>query len=560
MLNLLIVNNIALVSRVEVRFGPGLTLLTGETGSGKSILVDALSLVLGARGSSDLVRSGEGLASVEASFEASATVRAALEQRGLPHDGEELVLRRELPVSGRGKATVNGALVPMAVLRELAPLLVTVYGQDEPQGLLDPGCHLPKLDHFAGVSATGLASLHQELRRAEQQLEALRRDRREFARRREMLEFQVAEIEKAGLEPDEEARLRQDKTLCMNAGRLASLCSEAYGLLYDDESSALARLGQAFRRVEELASIEPRFEGYLTSKTEVLGTLQDLSLFLRDYAADLDVRPGRLDEIETRLALVERLKRKYGATVEEVLAFGQRCRNELQQMGSPEEQEQHLERQIADLRRRYFETARDVSARRRERAQELQSRMERELRQLAMERTRFQVSFDPATLPAAPGDPTTWREDGFDVAEFLLAPNAGEELRPLARIASGGELSRILLALSCAAPVGDEGASLIFDEVDAGIGGRVAEVVGRKLVTLASERQVLCVTHLPQIAAFANQHYLVQKSQQGGRTLTTVEELDGAQRVQELARMLGGEKVTETARRHASELLRAARG
>lgn len=560
MLNLLIVNNIALVSRVEVRFGPGLTLLTGETGSGKSILVDALSLVLGARGSADLVRSGEGLASVEASFEATDALRQALEARGLPLDGDELVLRRELPVSGRGKATVNGALVPMTLLRELAPLLVTVYGQHEPQGLLEPSCHLPKLDVFAGVVGGGLLGLYQELRRAEQHLDALRRDRREFARRREMLEFQVAEIEKAGLQADEEAQLRQDKALCLNAGRLATLCAESYALLYDDEASALARLGQAFRRVEELASIEPKFEGYLASKTEVLGTLQDLSLFLRDYSADLDVRPGRLDDIETRLALVERLKRKYGSSVEEVLAFGHRCRAELQQMGSPEEQEQHLEKQIADLCRRYFDAAREVSARRRERAKDLETRMERELRQLAMERTRFQVRFEPAGLPTPPGDPSTWREDGFDVAEFLLAPNAGEEPRPLARIASGGELSRILLALSCAAPVGGEGASLIFDEVDAGIGGRVAEVVGRKLASLAGERQVLCVTHLPQIAAFAHQHYLVQKSQEGGRTITTVEVLDGQARVQELARMLGGEKVTETARKHASELLRVARG
>jgi DNA repair protein RecN (Recombination protein N) len=266
-----------------------------------------------------------------------------------------------------------------------------------------------------------------------------------------------------------------------------------------------------------------------------------------------------LDEIEGRLAVVERLKRRYGSTLEEVLAFGRRCRTELQQLGSPEEQEQQLDRQLTELSARYLEAAREISVRRRERARDLEGRMERELRQLAMERTRFKVGFEPQDVPASGGDRAGWREDGLDVVEFLLSPNAGEELRPLARIASGGELSRILLALSCAAPLEDERASLIFDEVDAGIGGRVAEVVGRKLASVARQRQVLCVTHLPQIAAFADAHYLVRKSHRGGRTVTTVESLSEDDRVEELARMVGGEKVSETARRHAGELLRSAR-
>jgi DNA repair protein RecN (Recombination protein N) len=557
MINLLIVKNIALIQQVELRFSSGLTLLTGETGSGKSILVDALSLLLGARATSDLIRSGETVASVEASFEISDALRQELERRGLPADGDEVVVRRELSTTGRGKATVNGALVPVSVLKELSPLVVTIYGQHEPQGLLDPAAHLAKLDRFAAIVLDGVGSTYRELRRVEERLQALRRDRREFERRRETLEFQAAEIEKAGLEPDEEARLRQEKAVCQNAGRLAVLCGEAHSLLHEDEVNALSTLGQVFRRVEELASIEPRFEQYVKSKTDVLGTLQDLALFLRDYADDLDIHPGRLDEIETRLAVVDRLKRRYGSTLEEILAFGRRCREELQQFGSPEEQEQLLERQLKELSARYVEAAREISTRRHERARELEGRMERELRQLAMERTRFKVGFEPAEAPI--DDRAAWREDGWDVVEFLLAPNAGEELRPLARIASGGELSRILLALSCAAPLEDERASVIFDEVDAGIGGRVAEVVGRKLAAVARQRQVLCVTHLPQIAAFADAHYLVSKAHRAGRTLTSVETLSEDARVEELARMVGGEKVSETARRHAGELLRSAR-
>ncbi len=560
MLNILTINNIALVSRVEMRLGSGLTLLTGETGSGKSILVDALSLVLGSRASADLIRTGEDSATVEAAFDLTPALRNGLLQRGLPSLGDELVVRREINVAGRGRATVNGALVPVATLRELAPLLVTVYGQHEPQGLLDPAGHIEHLDRFGEVDAGRLAGLHASLRTVEGRLEELRRDRRELERRREMLHFQVQEIERAGLAPGEEDELRQERLRCQNASRLAGLSSEAYALLYEDEGAALSRLGQAFRRVEELAAIDPRFEGYLKSRPEVMGVLEDLAYYLRDYSGHLEVSPERLDEIEHRLALIERLKRKYGARVEEVIDFGRQCRSQLEGLGDPEEVEQRLEAERATLASSYFEAARTVSALRRSKARELEQRLEKELRQLAMERTRFRVRVAPEPLPEKPAGTEGWQPNGFDTVEFLLAPNVGEELRPLERVASGGELSRLLLALSCAAPAEDEAASLVFDEVDAGIGGRVADVVGRKLAQLARGRQVLCVTHLPQIAAFADHHYLVRKSVKAGRTLTSVEALDAAGRVEELARMMGGETVGAAAREHATQLLRLARG
>src|SRR6185295_9476038 len=322
MLKLLKINNIAIIAELELEFGPGLTLLTGDTGAGKSILIDALGLLFGARASPELIRSGEERAVVEAVFESAAAARAG-EAHGLPVDGEEVVLRREIHVSGKGKATVNGALVPVGVLRELAPRLAAIHGQHEPQGLLDPETHIVVLDGHAGLTkeAEALVAPFRRLREVESELEALRRDRREAERRREMLDHQAGEIEKALLAPGEEEALRQEKLLQASAGRLAELSGDAYRLLYDDEEAVVSRLGQIYRKVEELAGIDPRLVPHLEAKTTVRAHLDDLALFLRDYREGLQVSPGRLDEIESRLALIERLKRRYGATVEEVLAF-----------------------------------------------------------------------------------------------------------------------------------------------------------------------------------------------------------------------------------------------
>ncbi len=554
MLKLLRINNIALIPSLELEFGPGLTLLTGETGAGKSILIDALGLVLGDRASPDLIRSGDERGTVEAVFEVE-DAQALLEERGLPA-GDELVLRRELLASGKGRATVNGALVPVSLLRDLAPRLAAVHGQHEPQGLLDPAAHLALVDHFAGEdSGRPIGEFFRDLRSAEAALERLRGDRREAERRREMLEFQAAEIERAELAVGEEEALRAEKARQANAGRLASLSSEAYALLYDDEAAALARLGQVFKRVEELASIDPLFRPFLEAKADCLPPLEDLARVLRDYRERLEVSPGRLDEIESRLAVVERLKKKYGTTVEEVLAFGARCRSELAALGSPEEQERELEERRARAAAAYLDRAKALSKKRRSVASDLVRRVQAELGELAMEKTRFEVLFTPAD-PEAALDPSAWTEQGLERAEFLLSPNPGEELRPLARIASGGELSRLMLALKSVVRSDIVGMTLVFDEVDAGIGGRVAEVVGRKLKAVAERQQVLCVTHLPQIAAFADRHLAVRKQTARGRTETGVDALTDQDRVEEVARMLGGETVTPTARLHAQEMLK----
>jgi DNA repair protein RecN (Recombination protein N) len=557
MLKLLRINNIALVTQVEVEFGKGLTLLTGETGAGKSILIDALGLLLGNRATTELVRSGEDRAVVEAVVEGK-ELAAFLEERGLPVEDGEAILRREVQLEGKGRATINGALVPVSVLRDLSPRIARIHGQHEPQGLLDPETHMDLVDGHAGLAADAarVAELYRALREVESALDALRRGRQEGERRREMLEFQAAEIDKAHLAPGEEDALRQEKVIQANADRLATLTSEAYAVLYEDEEAVAARLRQAYRKLEELAGIDPRFAVHLESRGAVVAQIEDLSLALRDYRESISVVPGRLDAIETRLALIDRLKSKYGRTVEEILAFGKRCREELDDIRSPGEKQKELEAQRTTAEREYFAAAKTVSTKRRAAAKDLERKMTAALGELAMEKTRFKVRFDPDIPTSTPDDKLKWTERGIEACELLISPNPGEDLKPLAKIASGGELSRILLALNSVASLDEAGKTLVFDEVDAGIGGGVAEVLGRKLKAIAARHQVLCVTHLPQVASFADRHYAVRKRVERGRTVTEVKALGADERVEEVARMLGGETITDTARRHAREMVK----
>jgi DNA repair protein RecN (Recombination protein N) len=554
---LLRVKNIAVAAQLEVPFDAGLNLLTGETGAGKSILVDALGLLSGERASADLIRTGEDHAVVEGLLEADG-LRAALEQHGLPAEEDEVIVRRELQSGGKGRATLNGALVPLSALRELIAPRIEIHGQHEQHGLLDPENHVHILDRQAGLATevAAVAHAYEHLRQIEVEIETLTRDRRELLRRRDMVEFQLREIEAARLDAEEEDALRREKLVVANADRLRSLAAEAYALLYDDEHAVVSRLGQAMKRVEELAGIDPSFAAHVAGRERLRAEIEDLSLSLRDYAERIQVTPGRLDAIEERLSLIERLKKKYGTTVAEVLAFAERARRELETLGSPEERLSLLERASETAAERYSAAAGELSRRRRAGARELERRMHAELGQLAMEKTRFCVRFDPE--PPEPDDRTTWTALGAERVEFLLSPNPGEELRPLAKIASGGELSRILLALESAASAGSNARTLVFDEVDVGIGGRVAEVVGRKLRALSERHQVLCVTHLPQIAALADRHCAVRKRVERGRTLTEIQALQGDDRVEEVARMLAGETVTENARRHAREMVKQA--
>jgi len=556
-LKLLKIKNIAVVSQVEIGFEPGLNLLTGETGAGKSILVDALSLLCGGRASAEMIRTGEAQASIEGVIE-SPGLAAALEQKGLPSDGDEMILRREISATGKGRASVNGALVPASMLREVALPVIEIHGQHDQRGLLDSEQHLEIVDAQAGAATLArgreVADSFRVVVRVRGELEALRRDAREQVRRREMLEFQVREIEAAALTGDEEETLRAEKAVQANSEKLLALSEECYGLLYDHDAAALVQLRQVWKRLGDLAAIDIRFRPHLEARDTILPPLEDLALALRDYRDKVHAAPGRLDEIESRLALIDRLKRKYGASLPEVIAFGARCRSELEALGSPEERASALEQELAAAEEKYLKPARALSGLRRQAAQELSRRVEAELRHLAMEKARFGVAFEPET--ARPEDRATWTERGLERAEFLLSPNPGEELRPLAKIASGGELSRVLLALECVASRGGAARTLVFDEVDVGIGGRVADVVGRKLRELAERHQILCVTHLPQIAAQGERHHAVRKRVDRGRTLTEVVPLDEPARVEEIARMLAGETVTEAARENARQLLK----
>jgi DNA repair protein RecN (Recombination protein N) len=560
MLKTLKIRNVAVVPALEIDFGEGFNLLTGETGAGKSILIDALGLLLGTRASADVVRTGEDAAVVEAAV-LSQELSTSLEARALPHEaGEEIILRREVTAAGRSRATINGALVPLAVLRELAPLVASIQGQHDSQGLLDTDAQMLFVDTYAGAldlrGRVGVA--YRTLRSVESRLADLRRDRRELERRREMVEFQLGEIDSARLVPGEEEALRREKALLANAGRLVDLSAAAYATLYEDEGAALAQLEIVFKRVAELAAIDATFATYSEARDAIRAQLVDLAYSLRDYREKIHASPARLDETESRLALVERLKRKYGASVEEILQFAERSRSELETLASPEEAQRGLEEERTRAAGAYHDAASELSARRRRASDEIARGLREELGTLAMGKTRFSVRFETGAPTDGTDGSEGWSETGLERLEFLLSPNPGEELRPLARIASGGELSRILLALRTLLDGGENAdRALVFDEVDAGIGGAVAEVVGRKLRRLSARQQVICITHLPQIAAFADHHFRVRKEVKGGRTVAIVEKLDPEARIEEVARMLGGESISETARRHARELVAA---
>ncbi|HET7745800.1 MAG TPA: AAA family ATPase, partial [Vicinamibacteria bacterium] len=405
MIKLLRISNIAIMPDLELELGPGFTVFTGETGAGKSILIDALGLVLGERASADVIRRGADRATVEAVVE-DARAAAFLAERGLPVEDDDVIVRREVHAAGKGRASLNGALVPVSALRELAGHVAAIHGQHEPQGLLDAQTHLPLLDAHAGLS-TAVAAAREAFRRhreAEGALRQFRADLRESARRREMLEYQAREIEEAALAPGEEESLRREKVVQANAGRLATLSSEAYALLYDDERAVLSQLAQVYRRLEDLARIDPRFEPFLESRLSVRAQLEDLAFFLRDYGGALQVSPGRVDEIEARLVVLERLKKKYGATVEEVIAFGARCRDDLADLGAPEEREKALAASQEAAAADYLRVARDLARRRRAAAKVLAKAVEGELAQLAMEKTRFEVAFTPGAVPVDGGD------------------------------------------------------------------------------------------------------------------------------------------------------------
>jgi DNA repair protein RecN (Recombination protein N) len=546
----LTVKNLAIVEDLDIELGPGLTVISGETGAGKSILVDALALLAGGRGSADLVRQGAERLLVAGEFECDRTVREILEDAGLP-SAEVLLVRRELSPDGRGRAFVEDEPAAVRTLARLGDRLVSIQGQNSERELVDADAPLDLLDAFAAASAereevADAAAAWSATREALEKLEASRRDR--FARL-ETIEFQIRDIEAAAPDEKEAEELSFERERLLHADRIRLAGETALAALSEGEASAADRLGEAARAFADLAAIDPREASRVEEIEEVKRRVSDLAAAARDSAAGIESDPDRLTAVESRLEKLSRVRRKYGPTLADVRAHLEKATAERDELANIEDTLDRRQREESGARDAYGKAAIALSAKRRGAAPRFSAAVEKELGGLALEKARFRVEVTPVDGDAP-------RRSGLERATLLFQPNPGEPERPLDRIASGGELSRLQLAVqSVAAARGGRRRTLVFDEVDAGIGGRTAESVGKKLRALAKRGQVLCVTHVPQIAALADRHFRAEKKEFKGRTIAAVRLLEGRERVGEIARMLAGEKVPETALRHARELL-----
>ncbi len=551
--------NYAVIDHAIAVFGPGLNLLTGETGAGKSILVDALALLMGGKGSAELVRHGAEKAVVACVFESTPGADAILEANGIDAEGAEVILRREILSIGKGRVFINNQPATVAVLRQLAPELALVHAQTETLSSFDQAQQRALLDRFANLSPDAASDAYARWRDASARLDDLLHGEQDRLRMVDLWTYQRNEIESAHLLPGEDETLETEKRVLANAEKLYAAAMGAFDQLYEGGASAEAALRAALRNVEELARYDTRFSDAAQQLASARATLSDVASTLRDYAECLDASPERLAEIEDRLALVDRLKRKYGKTVAEVIAFGQDAARKLAEVEDRDEMLKTLRAAVDQAAAEYRAAASALTAQRHAAAARLAKLAESHVNSLAM-KVRFEVAVTMNEHESA------WTSAGWDTVECLIATNPGEPVKPLAEIASGGELSRVLLALKVAV---EETASkvkkkttprtLVFDEIDIGIGGRAAEAVGQKLKSLARAQQVLCVTHLPQIAAFADQHLAVEKREDHGRTKTQIRTLDDRARTQEVARMLSGAKVTDASLEHAAQMIEASR-
>jgi DNA repair protein RecN (Recombination protein N) len=550
--------NYAVIDHAVAEFGPGLNLLTGETGAGKSILIDALVLLLGGKASSDVVRFGAEKAVLGCVFESTPGAEEILERNGIDAEGDEILLRREISGSGKGRVWVNNQPATVGVLRELAPELALVHAQSETLVAFDAAQQRALLDRFGDVNAEETAAAFGRWRELRVEVEELRSAMQDRARLMDLWSFQVLEISSAAIaDAEEDARLEAEKRVLGNAERLFVAANAAEELLYEAEVSATVLLGGALRQVEELA----RFDGQFLEAVEQLvgakAAVEDVAATLREFAGKVTASPERLVEIEERLVGLDRLKRKYGGTLGEVMAFGVEAEGRLAELENRDARLAELDRAVGVAAGKYEAVARRLTAERGVAAKRLAKVAERQINELAMQ-ARFEV------VVASKEEEEGWTAMGWDRVECRIATNPGEPMKALTEIASGGEMSRVMLALKVSveggAAAGRKTAlprTLVFDEIDIGIGGRAAEAVGQKLKTLAQSQQVICITHLPQIAAFADQHFLIEKAEKSGRTHTGVRRMEPGERVEEIARMLSGASLTETSLRHAEQMLKA---
>ncbi len=554
--------NYAVIDHAIAVFGPGLNLLTGETGAGKSILVDALALLMGGKASAEVVRHGADRAVVSCVFESTAIADTILEENGIDSTGTEIILRREILVTGKGRVFVNNQPATVTVLKLLAPELALVHAQTETLSSFDQAQQRILLDRFAGLDSGAVSAAYAEWRTAAEKLTDLEEGEQDRLRMADLWSYQRKEIEQAQLTVGEDEGLENEKRVLANAEKLFTAASSAFDQLYEGGNSAEGALRAAQRNLEELAHYDTKFADAVQQLGSARAIVGDLSSTLRDYAETIggSASPERLAEIEDRLVALDRLKRKYGSSLAEVIAFGASVAEKLGEVEDRDALLNQLRADVTGARSIYVAAAQSLSLARSAAADKLARLAERQINDLAM-KVRFEVSVSPQQSD------TAWAAHGWDAVEYRIATNPGEPLKPLDEIASGGEMSRVMLALKVSVEEGTgkprtktaAPRTLVFDEIDIGIGGRAAEAVGHKLKVLSRVQQVLCVTHLPQIAAFADQHFLIEKREDRGRTKVQVRLLDDRTRVEEVARMLSGAVVTEASQHHASEMIAASR-
>jgi DNA repair protein RecN (Recombination protein N) len=554
MLRDLNITNFAIIDKARIEFEHGLCLLTGETGAGKSIIIDALGMALGMRASADLVHSGAKEAKVEAVFSVGTLPELKLlaDEAGFAFAGE-LILRRRLSAGGTSRAYINDSQVSAATLRQVGELLVTIHGQGEGDELLGPEGQLALLDAFAGnwEALEIVAALYDELAAVEAELAKINTDERERLRELDLLGHQIREIEAAKLDPHEEEELKKDAALLRNAERIRELADHAFVELYADDQAITGRLSGVLQDLTELAEFEPDFRASYEQLESLKYQIDDIAASLRDFMNSVENDPKRLELVENRLDVIKSLQRKYGATTDEVLSYLEKAESRYEELQNADQRSEALSRRASELKTQYDDGARSLRGRRRAAIPEFVQEVGKHLTDLAMGKARLEVELAD--------NPRGRTKTGRDRVTFMISPNPGEEVKPLAKIASGGELSRLMLAIKSCAIESESGRTLIFDEVDAGIGGRVAEFVGRKLKRLSKGKQIICITHLPQVTVYADLHSKVVKKAAAKTTEVHVRRLNDADRIEELARMMGGEEITDLTREHAGDLLRQAR-
>lgn len=551
--------NYAVVDHLAVEFAPGLNLLTGETGAGKSILIDALALLMGDKASPEVIRYGAERAVVSAVFEvedgAEKLAAKILEENGIDSEDENLILRREISTA-KGRVFINNQPATVSVLKQLAPYLASIHAQNESLASFDGEVRLDLLDCYAGTQLAPVGEAFAGWKQIRDRIKELERGEQDRLRMVDLWTFQKREIDDAKLLAGEDQQLETEKRVLANAEKIYNSAMQAFDLLYEGNASTSATLRSAQKHLEELTRFEPKFREALASLESARISVEDVGASLRDYAGGMEASPEHLAEVEDRLAVLDRLKRKYGPTLEDVVKLEREVTQRLSEIENKDEILRDLRNQLAAAADRYLQLARAVSKKRYEAAKKLERLVESEINELSM-KTQFHITINGAD------DETNWSSAGFDQVEYMISTNPGEPMHPLDQIASGGEMSRVMLALKATVEAGSRrkasGAqrTLIFDEIDTGIGGRAAEAVGKKLKSLSRTSQVLCVTHLSQIATFADHHYLIEKKRVGERTKTNVRKITGPERTEEVARMISGAKLTETSLKHAEQMLKA---